>query len=117
MPTGMRIKVLRFPALAEDGDPLGRQPGEALCPELFDADALDQFREDSGPSTWSALYQQRPTPPGGAMFKRSAFRYFTRVGSGDTQLYGLGDEQFIDPAECWTFSTMDTAYTRNQRSD
>jgi predicted phage terminase large subunit-like protein len=118
LPTGMRIKFLRFPALAEDDDPLGREPGEALCPDIMDEDALVQFREDVGPSAFMSLYQQRPTPPGGGMFKRASFRYWTRVrGADDKAIYQLGDDDFIDPAECWTFSTMDTAYTRNQRSD
>ncbi len=35
---------------------------------------------------------------------------------GEHTYYRLGDT-LVDGDECWTFSTMDPAYTRNQRSD
>ena len=52
--------VIRLPALAEPGDPLGREVGAALCPERFDADALVAMRDSVGPLVWAAKYQQRP---------------------------------------------------------
>lgn len=58
---------LRLPAIAEKADPLGREPGEPLWPERYDVAALEQIKvrdED----TWWALYQQRPTVPGGSIF-------------------------------------------------
>lgn len=65
--------VLRYPALAEDaGDPLGRQPGEALAPRRFSAEALAGIRRDVGPWTWEALYQGHPTPRDGALFRVSS---------------------------------------------
>jgi predicted phage terminase large subunit-like protein len=62
-------RVLRLPALAEAGDPLGRAPGTPLWPEWESKDALARRRALIGDRAWSALYQQRPLPPGGAMFK------------------------------------------------
>lgn len=70
---GEKWEVLRLPALAEENDPLGRQPDEPLCPELFPKMALDSIRERVGPYWWAALYQQRPAPPGGTVFKRQWF--------------------------------------------
>lgn len=54
-------RVIRLPALAEEGDPMGRSPGEALCPERFTADVLhDQIRPGVTELPWLASYQQRP---------------------------------------------------------
>lgn len=53
-------EVISLPAVAEAGDPLGRQPGEALCPERYDEQALAQIRAGIGPAKWDALYQQKP---------------------------------------------------------
>ena len=55
-----RWRVLKFPALAEAGDILGRAPGESLFPQRFDAAALEQIKQDAGRATWQALYQQAP---------------------------------------------------------
>jgi len=115
--TGMRIQRLRMPAIAEDDDPLGRRPGDALCPARYDADALDRIRVDVGPSAWSALYQQRPIPVGGGMFRRDRFKAWTRLTrDDDTVLYRLG-ETVVDDETCWRFATMDPAFTRSKRSD
>jgi len=52
-------QVIRLPALAELGDPLGREVGEALCPERYDVAALEQARRAS-PLVFAAKYQQNP---------------------------------------------------------
>jgi predicted phage terminase large subunit-like protein len=57
-------------------DPLGRPVGAALCPERFDENALDEIRRQLGGYAFSALYQQRPTPAEGGIFKRAWFRRF-----------------------------------------
>ncbi|VFR32512.1 Phage terminase, large subunit [plant metagenome] len=49
-----------------DNDPLGRAQGDYLWPEWFDRGHWAQF--ESNPRTWSALYQQLPTPGDGDMF-------------------------------------------------
>jgi len=79
--SGGRIKrdtwvVLSLPALAGPDDILGRQPGEALCPELFPLDVLlaKKRRMDSRDmSMFQALYQQEPVPPEGALFREEYF--------------------------------------------
>ena len=40
--------VVRLPALAEDDDPIGREPGEALWPEMFPRDVLEAIRAEQG---------------------------------------------------------------------
>lgn len=60
--------VVRYPALAETNDPLGRMPGEALWPEWENEAALDRKRRTVGPRIWQALFQQNPTPDSDALF-------------------------------------------------
>lgn len=68
-------KEVRFPAVADSSDLLGREPGEPLLSPMVDEtreQALarwEQVRVEVGTYVWDALYQQRPAPPGGAVFK------------------------------------------------
>ena len=61
---------LRLPAIAEGElhprDP--RQPGEALWPERYPIEELQALQRLSA-YDWAALYQQRPVPRGGGLFK------------------------------------------------
>lgn len=66
--------VVSLPAEAEENDPLGRAPGSALCPERFDLAALADIKSVLLPYSYSALYQQRPVPREGGMFKRDWFK-------------------------------------------
>jgi len=61
-------KIIHLPALAEENDPLGRSPGDALWPERFDREFLEAQRvlDSRG---FSALYQGRPSPEEGDFFK------------------------------------------------
>ena len=55
------------------GDELGRTPGAALCPDRFDENKLADIQRQLGSYSFSALYQQRPTPAEGGIFKRAWF--------------------------------------------
>jgi len=60
--------VINIPAIAEEGDVLGRKAGEPLWPQRFGLEYLNNFKR-SNPKGFSALYQQRPTPEDGDLFK------------------------------------------------
>lgn len=63
-------EVINLPAECErEDDPLGRKPGEMLWPEWFDAQHWAPFRLQS--RTWAALFQQRPRPDEGGIFKEA----------------------------------------------
>jgi predicted phage terminase large subunit-like protein len=115
--TGMRIKRLRMPAIAEPDDMLGRRPGDALCPERYDEQALDRIRVDVGPSAWASLYQQRPIAQGGGMFRRDRFKVWTEAKRTPDDLYYQLGETVVDDALCWRFTTMDPAFIRSRKSD
>ena len=75
--TGERWTVIKLPAIAEENDVLGRKPGEPLWPEFgFDAQRLEQIRQDVGSYVFNALYQQRPSAQEGQLFKRSWWKYY-----------------------------------------
>jgi predicted phage terminase large subunit-like protein len=64
--------VLRLPAIAEENDPLGREVGEPLAPELGIEIPRPELGEISSRG-FAALYQGNPTPQEGDLFKRSWF--------------------------------------------
>jgi predicted phage terminase large subunit-like protein len=57
-------KLLSLPALTA---------GEALWPEWYPVERLEQIRSTIGDREWSALYQQNPAPDEGDYFKRDWF--------------------------------------------
>jgi predicted phage terminase large subunit-like protein len=63
-------------SILNSSDPLNRQPGEPLCPERFSREDLLRIKRRLGSYSFSALYQQTPTPPEGGLFKRA---WFTRI--------------------------------------
>jgi predicted phage terminase large subunit-like protein len=67
---GDQWELLTLPALAEEGDALGRELGAPLWPEKFPTEVLEERRAVVGTRVWNALYQQRPRDEEGALFKR-----------------------------------------------
>ncbi|MFC8008704.1 terminase large subunit domain-containing protein [Streptomyces cinereoruber] len=59
-----------LPALADSPtDPLHRNIGDPLWPEQYDLDELADIRESVGERVWYALYQQKPRPLEGGVWK------------------------------------------------
>lgn len=81
-------EVINLPAIAEYGDMLGRQYGQPLWPEQYGLEALENIRATIGEREFNALYQQRPSPLEGALFRRDwigrqvAPRSGTRIAMG-----------------------------------
>lgn len=79
-----RWQIVSMPAIAEGNapkfpatctvEPDERAAGEPLCVERYPLAKLRKLERRVGSYFWSALYQQRPTPPEGDMFQRSQFR-------------------------------------------
>lgn len=112
-----------LPALAIEGvpDPLGREPGEALCPARYPRHALEAIRDSADTGYWfGALYQQRPSSEGSGIFARPYFRYWTPAGS-DESMYALhtpdGGTNLVKVEDCIHFQTIDLAATDKTRSD
>lgn len=73
------VEVVNLPVEAEEGDLLGREIGEALCPEIGkDNNWLAAFKASytGGMRAWNALFQGRPTSEEGNLFKREWWRFY-----------------------------------------
>ena len=95
--------IIRLPAIAEEDDPLGRAPGDALWPERFDLDFL-QSQQRLDPLGFAALYQQRPTVADGVLFRRENIqRYDPKDLPENLRFYcasdhAVGTKQRNDPS-------------------
>ena len=72
-------RVLNIPAQCEDAntDPLGRQPGEYMISARGRSTAQwEQRKKTAGSRTWAALYQGRPSPAEGGIFKREWWQQY-----------------------------------------
>lgn len=88
---GDQWEVVKFKMEAEDGDPLGRAPGEALWPEWYTDEMRQQAKRD--PRTWLALYQQEPRPESGGEFKKDWLCHYRNKPTQGQNVYIL-----VDPA-------------------
>lgn len=108
---------VNLPAIAGPGDPLGREEGEALWPERFPLEILDQFRREVGPHVWEALYQGHPTPTEGGLFKRSWIHLYEFGGAfveGTVTVEGKGTASVKDLVR---FATVDLAASSKAEAD
>lgn len=112
-----------FPAVATDTDVLGRQPGEPLLSPIVPDETPEQalarwssIKSAVGTYAWSALYQQSPAPPGGAIFNVGDFRFWT----SDPKLADEHGAVLLRPADLargdWVDS-WDTSYKGGDTSD
>ena len=67
-------KRIVLPAMAEDNDPLGRAPGEALWVEKYPVEVLRAIKGEISPYDWEAVYQQSPVLKEGTLFRDEYFR-------------------------------------------
>lgn len=87
-----------LPALAKEGDPLGRKIGEALWPEWMDKTALERIQAQPSLSArqWQSLYQQSPVLDEGNIIQRKWIKVWNQK----------------DPPKChFIIQSWDTAIT------
>jgi predicted phage terminase large subunit-like protein len=70
---GQRWREVRLPALAEENDPLGRAPGDALWPEVYNGEHLLRTQASHTNYYWRAMYQQDPLAEGSTEWPDSYF--------------------------------------------
>lgn len=66
--------VLSYPALATDGDIMGRARGEPLAPARYSRRYLEELRETTPAIIWGALYDQDPQLPEGGILQPEQLR-------------------------------------------
>ena len=121
-------KVVSIPAIAEEDDPLGRKPGQVLDsvrdnPVVGAKRDWAKIRRSVGEYVWSALYQQRPAPAAGGLFKKVRFRYWNPLAALETQFSSfrgqriqLGGETVVVQDQ-WRFMTVDLAASTATSAD
>jgi predicted phage terminase large subunit-like protein len=116
---GSEWTVLSIPAISEGGqDPLGRPEGVPMESVRGDRDWA-RTRRNVGEYVWAALYQQRPAPQAGGLFKTEKMKYWRALPSvpGGTGLrLQLGD-RIIPLQDCWRFITCDLAASTKTSAD
>jgi predicted phage terminase large subunit-like protein len=113
-----RWRVVSIPAIAESqDDPLGREPGQAMVSARGDRD-WDAIRRSVGEYVWAALYQQRPAPAEGNLFKRANFRYWTACPRAAVNLPAIScDDRTVYIDTLWRFLTVDLAASTRTSAD
>ena len=64
-----------------------RQPGEPLCPERVPLAVLQRIRTRLGSYWWNALYQQRPSPAEGLLFRKDWIQPPLPIALGQPRRY------------------------------
>lgn len=80
---------INLPAIAEEGDPLGREPGEALWPEAKPIEFLEGLRREMGEYHFQALYQGNPTPREGSFFQVSKLQIVSETPANLDSCMGI----------------------------
>jgi len=118
-----RWRVVSIPAVAESADdPLGRAIGEPMVSARGQRDWA-KIRSDVGEYVWAALYQQRPAPAEGGLFKRASIRHWAPMPA-DLSRHGVAGGRRLDLAgravyldDCWRFITADLAASTKTSAD
>ena len=111
---GGRWRVINIPAISEGaGDPLGRAVGVPMRSARGERD-WDAIRRSVGSYVWSALYQGRPAPAEGGLFKRLKWRYWQPAGADRVLLGNIG---VVDLRDTWRFGTVDLAASTKTSAD
>ena len=104
------VTVLRLPCECDShDDPLGRQIGDALCPEIGkDNNWLQGFKRSmtrkEGTRSWNALYQGKPSSEQGNLIRRDWWKWYDFGQAGpmaqtilsiDASFKGSEDNDFV----------------------
>ena len=102
--TGDKWLEINLAALALPNDPLGREVGEALCPERYDEKALKRILNVIKERAFNSQFQGRPTKSGGNVF-------MTKWWAGDSTRYAASDIPIIRRQSVGRWMSFDTAYS------
>jgi predicted phage terminase large subunit-like protein len=114
---GEQWELINIPAIAEEGDLLGREVGEALWPDRYDIETLRTTEATIGSYWFSALYQQRPIPVGKGIFSQGHLRRYEETTDSYLLVQPDGTKIITPKAMCRVFSTMDLAVSTKTTAD
>jgi phage terminase large subunit-like protein len=97
-----RCKIVHFPAVATKKEKY-REEGEALWPERFNLEALEEIKNTIGPYDWQSLYQGSPV-----LTERQEFK---------PEWYKKVSETYVETMSCQRHLTIDTAISKSSSAD
>lgn len=109
---GESWEIINLAALAGEDDPLGRAPGESLWEERWPRAKLERMKRGMSPYAWSALFDGRPVPAEGGIFKKHWFSYFEETGG-----HFVGHETRVHAQSLVRFVTFDPAFSKKTSAD
>ena len=83
-------RILALPAIAVENDPMDRPVGQALWPERYGLDFLNEIRRLNAKG-FSALYQGKPTPDDGDFFRRDWLKPYPHEIPKNLRYYCVSD--------------------------
>lgn len=92
---------IKFPAIAEKGDLLGRTEGAALIPERYDIMRLEQIKKAVGSMVWAGMFQQRPAPVEGNIILKDWIRYYKTYPTDIKRVIVSWDMSFKKEGKSW----------------
>jgi predicted phage terminase large subunit-like protein len=92
--TGEKWEVVSLPAVAEEEDVLGRKEGDVLWPERFHPNEYADIKKAVGTRLWISLYQQRPSPDEGQIFRRNWWKFYKQAPSSFDEILQSWDCTF-----------------------
>lgn len=90
-------EVVCFPAAAEEDEEY-RKTGEPLWAEKYDSEALARIERTVGSRVWNALYQQRPAPASGIIFRKEWWRFYDELPPDIDSMFQSWDMTFKESA-------------------
>lgn len=119
-PDGEQWEVISLPAVKDienDTDP--RTLGDSLWPNKYSREAMASIRLAVGSYEWEALFQQRPTPVGGSVFKQEYFKTYEIAEHEDPaqRMVRLHDGRTFRYAHLKRFIVVDLAVSLKTSAD
>jgi predicted phage terminase large subunit-like protein len=112
---------------AQNDVPLGKclfwadprqEEGELLWEARFPRAVIEKAKKRHGVLGYSALYGQRPIPPGGYVFNKANERLFTISPQSDVyQLITPSGIKIVPVSACWELTTSDVAVKDKEQND
>ncbi len=112
--TGEKWNLVRFKALAEKDDPLGRQEGEALWPENVSRAHLEGIRKTN--RWWRSCWQQDPEDETGQWFRPREWPTFGTLQNAWSLAEGPRRLVF-GRYDATVFAAVDWAFSERSRAD
>lgn len=106
-------EIINIPAIAEQDDPLGREEGEGLWPEVFGLDFYLMKKRGMTGRSWNSLYMGAPTDEEGGVLKREDVHRYKNIPEDQKRADGTIIKKIVKSITL----SVDCAEKATQRSD